>query len=82
MTPYALDGTIKVADTDDENIVTPHQRLRPAVTDLPPDPNLIDRFANERILWHTVEFHGFSRSWRNSRRRFVKAKHDDQHANQ
>ena len=59
LTPYALDDTIDVADTDDAGIVVHTTDYAPAVTDLPPDPDFIERFASERIQRHTVDFHDF-----------------------
>ncbi|MEF8785820.1 MAG: type II/IV secretion system ATPase subunit [Haloarculaceae archaeon] len=60
LTPYALDDAIEVADTDDEGIVIHTSDYAPAVTDLPADPQYIERFASERIERHTVQFHDFS----------------------
>ena len=60
LTPYALDDSIDVADTDDDGIVVHTADYAPAVTDLPPDPRFIERFASERIERHTVDFHEFS----------------------
>jgi len=59
LTPYALDDRIDVADTDDEAIVVHTSDYAPAVTDLPPDPAFIERFASERIERHTVDFYEF-----------------------
>jgi type IV secretory pathway ATPase VirB11/archaellum biosynthesis ATPase len=60
LTPYALDDSIDVADTDDAGIVVHTADYAPAVTDLPPEPDYIERFASERIERHTVDFHDFS----------------------
>jgi type IV secretory pathway ATPase VirB11/archaellum biosynthesis ATPase len=59
LTPYALDDSIDVADTDEDGIVVHTSDYAPAVTDLPPNPEFIDRFASERITRHTVSFHEF-----------------------
>jgi type IV secretory pathway ATPase VirB11/archaellum biosynthesis ATPase len=59
LTPFALDDTIDVADTTDDGIVVHTSDYAPAVTDLPPDPDFIERFASERIERHTVTFHEF-----------------------
>ena len=59
LTPYALDDTIEVADTDDDGIVIHTSDYAPAVTDLPADPPFIERFASERLERHTVDFHEF-----------------------
>jgi len=59
LTPYALDGAIEVADTEDDHLVVHTDDYAPAVTDLPPDPAFIGRFASERIEYHTVDFHEF-----------------------
>ena len=60
LTPYALDDSIDVADTDDAGITVHTTNYAPAVTDLPPDPTFIERFASERLERHTVSFHDFS----------------------
>ncbi len=59
LTPYALDDRIEVADTEDAGIVVHTTDYAPAVTDLPADPEFLDRFASERIERYTVEFHDF-----------------------
>ena len=59
MTPYALDGSIDVADTEGEEVIVHTSDYAPAVTDLPPNPEYLARFASERIDRHTVQFHDF-----------------------
>jgi type IV secretory pathway ATPase VirB11/archaellum biosynthesis ATPase len=59
LTPYALDERIEVADTATDRLVVHTEDYAPAVTDLPPDPDHLDRFASERLQRHTVTFHGF-----------------------
>ncbi|MXR50710.1 secretion system protein [Halovenus sp. WSH3] len=59
LTPYALDDRIEVADTDEDGIVVHTTDYAPAVTDLPNDPDYLDRFASERIERYTVDFHDF-----------------------
>ncbi|WP_436936031.1 type II/IV secretion system ATPase subunit [Halovenus marina] len=59
LTPYALDETIEVADTDDAGIVVHTSDYAPAVTGLPDDPAYIERFASERLASYTVSFHDF-----------------------
>jgi type IV secretory pathway ATPase VirB11/archaellum biosynthesis ATPase len=59
LTPYALDDTIDVADTDEEGLVVHTSDYAPAETDLPADPEFLGRFASERIERHTVSFHEF-----------------------
>jgi type IV secretory pathway ATPase VirB11/archaellum biosynthesis ATPase len=59
LTPYALDDAIEVADVNEEGVVVHTSDYAPAVTDLPPDPQFIERFASERIERHTVDFHEF-----------------------
>ena len=60
LTPYALDERIEVADAADENLVVHTANFAPADTDLPADPQFLERFASERIETHTVDFQGFS----------------------
>ena len=57
LTPYALDGNIEVADTDD-GLVVHTSDYAPAVTVLE-SPEYIERFASERLDRHTVAFEGF-----------------------
>jgi len=59
LTPYALDDAIDVADADEEGVVVHTSDYAPAVTDLPADPEFIERFASERIERHTVDFYEF-----------------------
>lgn len=59
LTPYALDDRIEVADTGEDGIVLHTRDYAPVVTDLPDDPDCIDRFASERLAKYTVEFHTF-----------------------
>ncbi|WP_459191969.1 type II/IV secretion system ATPase subunit [Halosimplex sp. J119] len=59
LTPYALDDRIDVADVADDQVVVHTEDFAPAETDLPPDPEFLDRFASERLDRHTVAFHGF-----------------------
>ena len=59
LTPYALDGSIDVADTGDNEILVHTKDYAPAVTDLPEDPAFLDRFASERLDRYTVSFHEF-----------------------
>jgi len=59
LTPYALDDDIDVADTDDDGVLLHTTDYAPAVTELPPDPAYIERFASERLQHHTVQFHDF-----------------------
>jgi type IV secretory pathway ATPase VirB11/archaellum biosynthesis ATPase len=59
LTPYALDERIEVADTAGDRLVVHTENFAPAVTDLPPDPDHLERFASERLDRHTVSFHGF-----------------------
>jgi len=59
LTPYALDERIEVADAGEDGIVVHTDDYAPAVTDLPPDPVFLDRFASERLDRYTVSFHEF-----------------------
>jgi len=59
LTPYALDDAIDVADADEGGVVVHTSDYAPAATDLPPDPQFIERFASERIERHTVDFYEF-----------------------
>ena len=59
LTPYALDERIEVVDTADDRLVVHTENFAPAVTDLPPDPAHLERFASERLDRHTVTVHGF-----------------------
>jgi type IV secretory pathway ATPase VirB11/archaellum biosynthesis ATPase len=59
LTPYALDETIEVADTEGGDLVVHTSDYAPAITELPGDPDYIERFASERIERHTVRFHDF-----------------------
>ena len=59
LTPYALDDRIEVADTGDRGIVVHTSEYAPAVTELPDDPEFIERFASERLAQYTVSFHEF-----------------------
>ncbi|MFT4946762.1 MAG: type IV secretory pathway ATPase VirB11/archaellum biosynthesis ATPase [Natronomonas sp.] len=59
LTPYALDDRIEVADTEEGGIVVHTTNYAPAMTDLPDDPEFLDRFASERIERYTVDFHEF-----------------------
>jgi len=59
LTPYALDERIEVADTAEDRLVVHTENFAPAVTDLPPDPAHLERFASERLDRHTVTFHDF-----------------------
>jgi type IV secretory pathway ATPase VirB11/archaellum biosynthesis ATPase len=58
LTPYALDETIEVADTEEDGLVVHTTDYAPAVTPLS-DPEYIERFASERIERYTVDFHDF-----------------------
>jgi type IV secretory pathway ATPase VirB11/archaellum biosynthesis ATPase len=57
LTPYALDERIEVADAASDRLVVHTENYAPAVTDLPPDPEHLERFASERVERHTVTFH-------------------------
>jgi type IV secretory pathway ATPase VirB11/archaellum biosynthesis ATPase len=59
VTPLALDRTIEVADTADDHLVVHTADYAPAETDLPADPEYIDRFAAERLDSYEVSFRGF-----------------------
>ncbi|MFB6311436.1 MAG: type II/IV secretion system ATPase subunit [Salinirussus sp.] len=59
LTPYALDNRIEVADAEGDGIVVHTDRYAPAETNLPPEPEFLDRFASERIERHVVSFHEF-----------------------
>jgi type IV secretory pathway ATPase VirB11/archaellum biosynthesis ATPase len=59
LTPYALDERIEVADAGEDGIVVHTDDYAPAVTELPPDPAFLDRFASERLDRYTVSFHEF-----------------------
>ncbi|PSQ61211.1 MAG: secretion system protein [Halobacteriales archaeon SW_9_67_25] len=59
LTPYALDDAIDVADADEGGVVVHTSDYAPAATDLPLDPQFIERFASERIERHTVDFYEF-----------------------
>jgi len=59
LTPYALDDRIDVADVAGDGVVVHTEHFAPAETDLPADPEYLDRFASERLDHHTVAFHGF-----------------------
>ena len=55
MTPLALDDEIEVVDADD-GLVVHTSDYAPATTDLPEDPDYLERFASERLERHTVDF--------------------------
>jgi len=55
LTAYALDDQIEVADAEDGLVVHTND-FAPATTDLPEDPQFLERFASERLERHTVEF--------------------------
>jgi len=59
LTPYALDDRIEVADVADDEVVVHTEDFAPAATDLPADPDYLERFASERLDRHTVSFHEF-----------------------
>jgi len=59
LTPYALDDRIDVADVADDSVLVHTENFAPAETDLPPDPDYLDRFASERLDHYTVAFHDF-----------------------
>ncbi len=59
LTPYALDDRIDVADAEGEGVVVHTDDFAPATTDLPADPDFLDRFASERLRRYTVPFHEF-----------------------
>ncbi|QLH77247.1 Flp pilus assembly complex ATPase component TadA [Halosimplex rubrum] len=59
LTPYALDDRIDVADVAGGGVVVHTDDFAPAETELPTDPEYLDRFASERLDHHTVDFHGF-----------------------
>jgi len=59
LTPYALDERIDVADVADDQVVVHTENFAPARTDLPTDPDYLERFASERLDRHTVTFHEF-----------------------
>jgi type IV secretory pathway ATPase VirB11/archaellum biosynthesis ATPase len=60
LTPYALDENIEVADAADENLVVHTADFAPADTDVPADPEFLERFASERIETHAVDFQDFA----------------------
>ncbi len=59
LTPYALDERIEVADANESGVVVHTEDYAPASTDLPDDPEFIERFASERLAQYTVSFHDF-----------------------
>ncbi|WP_254273522.1 type II/IV secretion system ATPase subunit [Haloarcula marina] len=59
LTPYALDDRIDVADATEDGVVVHTESYAPVATDLPPDPEYIERFASERVERHAVRFHEF-----------------------
>ncbi|WP_136717979.1 type II/IV secretion system ATPase subunit [Halorientalis salina] len=59
LTPHALDERIEVADAAEDRLVVHTADYAPAVTDLPADPDHLERFASERLERHTVAFHDF-----------------------
>jgi type IV secretory pathway ATPase VirB11/archaellum biosynthesis ATPase len=60
LTPLALDDRIEAADAEAaEGLVVHTADYAPAVTDLPADPEFIERFAAERIESYRVAFRGF-----------------------
>jgi len=59
LTPYALDDRIEVAGVDGDRVVVHTEDFAPATTDLPADPDYLERFASERLDSHTVTFHDF-----------------------
>ena len=50
---------VRVADAASDRLVVHTENYAPAVTDLPPDPEHLERFASERVERHTVTFHEF-----------------------
>jgi len=59
LTPYALDERIEVADTAEDHLLVHTENYAPATTELPSDPDHLERFASERLQRHTVAFHDF-----------------------
>jgi len=59
LTPYALDDRIDVADVTEDTVAVHTDDFAPATTALPPDPEYLDRFASERLVRYTVDFHDF-----------------------
>jgi type IV secretory pathway ATPase VirB11/archaellum biosynthesis ATPase len=59
LTPYALDERIDVADAAEDRLVVHTEDYAPAITELPADPDHLERFASDRLERHTVTFHGF-----------------------
>jgi len=59
LTPLALDDRIEVADLADGELVVHTDDYAPAATGMAPDPELVRRFASERLTGYTVEFRGF-----------------------
>jgi len=59
LTPLALDDDIEVADTAGDRLVVHTADYAPAETDLPADPEYIERFVSERVDTYTVPFRGF-----------------------
>ncbi|MEF8774095.1 MAG: type II/IV secretion system ATPase subunit [Halobacteriales archaeon] len=60
LTPLALDDRIEVADLADGELVVHTDDYAPARTGLTPDPDLVRRFASERVADYAVAFQGFS----------------------
>ncbi len=59
LTPLALDPRIEVADAAEKRLVVHTEDYAPAVTNLPADPEYIERFAAERLHAYRVPFRGF-----------------------
>ncbi|GAB3690799.1 hypothetical protein GCM10028857_27550 [Salinarchaeum chitinilyticum] len=59
LTPLALDPSIEVADAAEDALIVHTEHYAPAVTDLPGDPDFLDRFVSERLNTYTVAFREF-----------------------
>ncbi|AGN01327.1 type II secretion system protein [Salinarchaeum sp. Harcht-Bsk1] len=59
LTPLALDQSIEVADAAEDALIVHTEHYAPAVTDLPGDPDFLDRFVSERLDTYTVAFREF-----------------------
>ncbi|WP_135820224.1 type II/IV secretion system ATPase subunit [Halostella litorea] len=59
LTPLALDDAIEVADTAGDRLAVHTADYAPAETELPADPEHIERFVSERADTYTVSFRGF-----------------------
>jgi type IV secretory pathway ATPase VirB11/archaellum biosynthesis ATPase len=59
LTPLALDDAIEVADSAGDRLVVHTADFAPAETDLPADPEYMERFVSERVDSYTVPFRGF-----------------------